>query len=159
MTKSNRHPKPGHLGPAFHEWLEWLEYTEALVTTEKRPPGKPKYIAMNDTLFHVEDDKDMTKMMNDALTVDAWLARCVRSSVKYKVDAETFAGLIHHYEDELRYIRKTTPIHLPHEWCTLVVEWDEDTYLISLQETTTRTGEYYTKSWTPMATRHGYAPT
>ena len=22
----NKHPKPGYLGPAFHEWLEWLEY-------------------------------------------------------------------------------------------------------------------------------------
>jgi hypothetical protein len=143
MSKRRQQQKQGYLGPAFHEWLEWLEYCECLVTTEKRPPGKPKYVSMNDTLFHCESDHDMTRMMNDALPVDAWLARCVRSSVKYKVDAETFAGLIHHHEDELRYIRNTTPLHLPHEWCSLVVEWGEDTYLMSAQETTTTNGKRY----------------
>jgi hypothetical protein len=140
--RKRQQQKQGHLGPAFHEWLEWLEYAEALVL-DKKMTGKPKHMALNDTLFKVKDDADFTLMMNDALPVDAWLARCVRSSVKYKVDAETFAGLVHHYEDELRYIRKTTPINLPHEWCTLMVEWGDDTYLISLQETTTKTGERY----------------
>lgn len=137
-----RQPKQGYLGPAFHEWLEWLEYVECILTTEKRP-GKPKYMAMNDTLFKCEDDADFTRMMNEAVPVDAWLARAVRSSVKYKVTAETFAGVLHHYEDELRYIRKTTPIHLPHEWCTLLVEFMGDTYMICLQETVTKTGERY----------------
>ena len=140
MSKQN---KQGYLGPAFHEWLEWLEYCECMYLTEKTPPGKPKHIALNDTLFHVEDDKDMVKMMNDALPVDAWLARCVRSSTKYKVTADTFAGLIHHYEDELKYIRSTVPINLPHEWCSLVVDWGEDSYLICAQETTTKDGNDY----------------
>lgn len=141
--------KQGYLGPAFHEWLEWLEYCECMYLTEKNP-GKPKHIALNDTLFHCDNDKDFAKMMNDALPVDAWLARCVRSSVKYKVEAETFAGLVHHYEDELRYIRNTVPINLPHDWCSLVVEWpsesgsgNEDTYLICAQETTTKDGKDY----------------
>ena len=139
----SKQQKQGYLGPAFHEWMEWLEYCECMFHTEKVPPGKPKHMALNDTLFRVKDDADMVKMMNDALPVDAWLARCVRSSVKYKVDAETFAGLIHHYEDELKYIRKTVPINLPHEWCSLVVDWGEDSYLISAQETTTRDGGDY----------------
>jgi hypothetical protein len=139
---SKRKYKQGSLGPAFHEWLEYLEYVECIATTNKSPPSN-KYMAMNDTLFHLDSDEDMVRMMREAMPVDAYLARCVRSSVKYKVDAETFAGLVHHYESELKYIRKTVPIHLPHEWCTLIVEWGDDTYLISLQETETNSGDAY----------------
>lgn len=143
MTKRKKKvQKQGHLGPAFHSWLEWLEYVESIFLN-KKTPGKTHHMAMNDTLFKLDSDEALGRIMSEAMPVDAWLARCVRSSVKYKVSAETFAGLVHHYEDELRYIRNDRPIHLPHEWCTLMVEWGEDTYLISLQETTTRTGERY----------------
>jgi len=139
----NKHPKPGYLGPAFHEWLEWLEYVECITLSKKRP-GKPFKMSMADRLFRVEDDKEFQKMMNDAAPVDAWLASCVRSSVKYKVKAETLALMVHQYGDELRYIRETRPIHLPHEWCTLVVEdYGKDTFLICLQETETNHGGDY----------------
>lgn len=142
MSKGHRNVKQGHLGPAFLSWLEWLEYCESLVTKGKRI-GKPKHMAMNDTLFRVPDDAKMASVMNAALPVDAWLATCVRSSVKYKVDADTFAGLVHCHSDKLRSIRETTPIHLPHEWCTIIVEWGDDTYLMCAQETTTSNGKAY----------------
>lgn len=140
-----KQPKQGYLGPAFHEWLEWLEYVECVTYTEKNP-GKPKYMAMNDKLFTAANDADFQRMMNDAAPVDAWLARCVRSSVKYKIDASTLALMTHQYEDELRYIRNTTPIHLPHEWVTLIVEgFGNDTFMMCLQETTTNHGKMYTE--------------
>ena len=148
MSKRNRKPKQGHLGPAFHEWLEYLEYVESVAVLEKQP-AKQKHMAMNDTLFHVESDEAFTRMMMDAMPVDAYLARVVRSSVKYKVDAETFAGLVHCYEPELKHIRNTVPMYLPHEWCTVIVEWGGDTYLISLQETETNTGDAYPELGVP----------
>lgn len=141
--------KQGHLGPAFHEWLEYLEYVENVVTTEKMP-AKQKHMAMNDTLWHVETDDDFRKMMMEAMPVDAYLARVVRSSVKYKLSDETMAGLVHHYSDELTYIRKTTPIQLPHEWSTVICEMGGDTYLISVQETETNTGDAYPELGVPM---------
>ena len=138
-----RQPKQGYLGPAFHEWLEWLEYIECVATTNKRP-GKPKHMAMNDKLFKCDTDADFQKMMRDCYPVDAWLARCVRSSVKYTVKAETLALMTHQYEDEMRYIRETRPLHLPHEWVTLIVEdLGPDTFMMCLQETTTRHGKPY----------------
>lgn len=137
-----KQPKPGYLGAAFHDWLEYLEYVETVATTEKMPT-KQKHMAMNDTLFHVESDEAFMQMMKDALPVDAYLARVIRSSVKYKVGVDTFAGLIHHYDEELKYIRNTVPLNLPHEWCTVIVEWEGDTYLISLQETETNSGDAY----------------
>ena len=139
----SKHPKPGYLGPAFHEWLEYLEYCECVMLTNKRPP-KQKWMALNDTLFRCDTDEAFQKMMTDAGPVDAWLATCVRSSVKYKTTAQTLGLMCHQYESELRYIRNTREIHLPHEWCTLIVEgFGEDTYMICLQETTTSSGKDY----------------
>lgn len=138
-----KQPKQGYLGQAFHEWLEYLEYVECVYLTDKRPP-KQKWMALNDTLFRCDSDEDFTKMMDDAMPVDAWLAKCVRSSVKYKTTAETLGLMCHQYEEELRYITNTRPIHLPHEWCTLVIEgMGEDTFMICLQETTTSHGKPY----------------
>ena len=136
--------KPGYLGTAFHTWLEWLEYVECVTQTTKRP-GKPKYMAMNDKLFKVDSDDDFQKMMFDAMPVDAWLARCVRSSVKYAVASKTLALMTHQYEKELDYICRTRPMHLPHEWNTVVVDgWDNNTtFLMCAQETVTKTGKDY----------------
>lgn len=131
----NKHPKPGYLGPAFHEWLEWLEYVECVLTTH-RHPGKPKYMAVNDRLFTVGDD--MSEMMNDLMPVDAYLARVVRSSVKYRVDASVLFDMNDRYGKEMEYIFNTRPIHLPHEWCTLVIEnvrQPGDHLLVCAQET------------------------
>lgn len=136
-------PKTGYLGPAFHEWLEYLEYVECVALTNKRPP-KQKWMALNDTLFHADTDDDFRKMTDQSFPVDAWLATCVRSSVKYKTTAQTLGLMCHQYEDELKYIRNTRELHLPHEWCTLIVEgFGEDTYMICLQETTTQNGKPY----------------
>lgn len=138
-----KQPKAGYLGPAFHEYLEWLEYVEAITQTNKRP-GKPKHMSMSDRLFKCEDDESFTRMMTETTPVDAWLARVVRSSVKYKASAETLAMMLHQYEDEMTYITATRPIHLPHEWCTLVVEdFGKDTFIMTCQETTTVTGKDY----------------
>jgi hypothetical protein len=136
--------KPGYLGTAFHTWLEWLEYVECVTQTTKRP-GKPKYMAMNDKLFKVDSDDDFQKMMRDAMPVDAWLARCVRSSVKYAVASKTLALMTHQYEKELDYIYRTRPMHLPHEWNTIVVDgWDNNTtFMMCAQETVTKTGKDY----------------
>lgn len=143
MSKHRLHQTPGYLGQAFHAWLEWLEYIECLALTNKRP-GKPMSMAMNDKLFQCDTDEDFNRMMQDCYPSDAWLAHCVRSSVKYKIKAETLALMTHMYEDEMRYIRETRPVHLPHEWVTLIVEdFGPDTFMMSLQETTTRTGEAY----------------
>jgi len=141
-TIMKKQPKQGYLGPAFHEWLEYLEYVECVMTTKKHPTVE-KWMALNDSLFRCDTDESFRKMMDDAAPVDAWLARCVRSSVKYKVTAETLGLMTHQYESELKYIGNTRPIHLPHEWCTVIVEWGDDTYMICLQETTTRNGKPY----------------
>lgn len=139
----SKQPKAGYLGPAFHEWLEYLEYCECVMLTNKRPP-KQKWMALNDSLFHCDTDEAFRKMMDEAGPVDAWLATCIRSSVKYKTTADTLGLMCHQYEPELEYIRNTREIHLPHEWCTLVVEgFGEDTYMICLQETTTQNGKSY----------------
>ena len=39
--------KPGYLGPAFHSWLEWLEYAEAVVLGHK-VPKRPRYLSLNE---------------------------------------------------------------------------------------------------------------
>ncbi len=135
--------KQGYLGTAFHEYLEWLEYVECVTQTNKKP-GKIKYMSMSDKLFKCEGDDHFSKMMMNAMPVDAWLARVVRSSVKYKASAETLALMLHKYEDEMEYIKNTRPLHLPHEWCTLVVEeFGKDSIILTCQETTTSTGEDY----------------
>ena len=137
--------KQGYLGTAFHTWLEWLEYIECVTQTNKRP-GKPQFMAMNDKLFKVDNDDDFQKMMHEAMPVDAWLARCVRSSVKYAIKSETLGLMIHRYTDELDYLHKTRLLHLPHEWNTLMIEgWDEGntTFLMCAQETVAQNGKAY----------------
>lgn len=149
MNKRSRQQKQGHLGPAFHQWLEYLEYVEAAAVTGKSPP-RNIHMAMNDTLWHVDSDDDFMTMMKNAMPVDAYLARVVRSSVKYKVTAETLGLLAHQYSQELTHIRNTVPLRLPHEWSTLIVEWGDDTYLICVQETETNTGDAYPELGVPM---------
>ena len=138
-----KQPKQGYLGPAFHEYLEWLEYVECVMTT-KKSPGKRKHIGMNDSLFKCEDEAAFSRMCQDTIPVDAWLAKVVRSSVKYKTTSDTLATMLLKYEAEMEYIKNTRPIHLPHEWCTLVVDnFGDDTFILTCQETTTTNGKDY----------------
>jgi len=135
MTRQ-RHNKPGSLGPAFHTWLEWLEHIEHVLLGDGPIKGKPKYMAMNDKLFHCDTDDDFTRMMKDLTPVDAYNARIVRSSTKYKVDATTLIAMANKYDAELNYIRNTRPLNLPFEWCTLVITgFGTDDIMVCMQET------------------------
>ena len=120
MTRQ-RHNKPGSLGPAFHTWLEWLEHIEYVLLGTGPMKGKPKYMAMNDTLFEQESDESFNAMMKECMPVDAYNARVVRSSTKYKMDVTVMLEMIGKYRAELDYIRNTRPLNLPFEWCTLVM--------------------------------------
>ncbi len=135
MTRQ-RTNKAGSLGPAFHAWLEWLEHTEHLMLGTGPIKRKPLYMAMNDALFHQQSDEDFHKMMADCAPVDAYNARVVRSSTKYKVDVSTLIEMLDKYKDELDYIRNTRPLNLPFEWCTLVITgYGKDDILVCLNET------------------------
>lgn len=136
-----RSNKPGSLGPAFHTWLEWLEHIEYVMLGTGPIKGKPKYMAMNDTLFQHESDEAFNKMMADCMPVDAYNARVVRSSTKYKVDVHVLCEMVEKYRDELTYIRNTRPLNLPFEWCTLVITgYGDDDILVCLTETTPQYG-------------------
>ncbi len=142
MSRQRAH-KPGSLGPAFHTWLEYLEYVEQIFL------GKPVrrkmiYTALNDKLFTTETDEKFQKMMEDVMPVDAYNARIVRSSTKYKVGIGTLMEMTVRYKDELEYIRNTRPLNLPFEWCTLVVTgFGPDDVIVCLQETDAKDGKDY----------------
>ena len=143
MTRQ-RTNKAGSLGPAFHTWLEWLEYVENMVLGSGPMKGKPKYMAMNDALFAAQSDEAFDKMMKDVMPVDAYNARVVRSSTKYKVDVNVLCEMVQKYRDELTYIRNTCPLNLPFEWCTLVITgYGPDDILVCLTETDPRDGKDY----------------
>ncbi len=143
MTRQ-RHNKPGSLGPAFHTWLEWLEHIEYVLLGTGPMKGKPKYMAMNDTLFEQESDESFNAMMKECMPVDAYNARVVRSSTKYKMDVNVMLKMIGKYRAELDYIRNTRPINLPFEWCTLVITgYGDDDILVCLTETDPRDGKDY----------------
>ncbi len=134
MSRQRAH-KPGSLGPAFHAWLEYLEYVEQIFLGTKRV-GKPKYMAMNDKLFTSETYEEFRKMMENVMPVDAYNARIVRSSTKYKVGIGTLMEMTVRYPDELKYIRNTRPLNLPFEWCTLVITgFGPDDIMVCMQET------------------------
>lgn len=136
MTKRRQQQKQGHLGPAFHAYLEWLEYVESVLVSGKQP-NRRKHLAMNDRLFHVEDEKMMASVMNETLPVDAYLARVVRSSVKYKMDFKTVLDISQRYQNEINYIRKNYQMRLPHEWCTVIIEGiGPDDFILVGQEQT-----------------------
>jgi hypothetical protein len=94
-------------------------------------------MAMNDRLFHVEDEATMAKVMNDTLPVDAWLARVVRSSVKYKMHFDTVMEIGEKYSKEIKYISENYQMRLPHEWCSVIIEGiGPDDFIIVAQEQT-----------------------
>jgi len=126
--------KPGYLPPAFYEWLMHLERVEKLITTEKYMPKPPHYL-FNNTLFKQTGDANTT--IREMAVVDAWLATVVRSSVKFSLDIDTIREMQIQYDDEINYLLNTRPLHLPYEWCTLVLTGlGDDDVVISLMETT-----------------------
>lgn len=134
--------KKGYLGPAFHHWLEWLEQAESVVFKGKNPRGnKPIFLAMNTKAFGIFSDEQFRKVTNESVKIDAYLARVVRSSVKYKISWDTIQRMFDTYGDEVTYLYNTLPIRLPFKWCTLVIDGfdspSEHSYVVSLQEEVT----------------------
>ncbi len=145
MTRQ-RGNKPGSLGPAFHTWLEWLETVEAglLGKGPSIRKTKTKYVSMNNSLFRTPTDDEFQKLMWQLMPVDAYNARIVRSSTKYKVDIATLMHMTSKYEAELEYIRESRPLNLPFEWCTLVITgYGKDDILVCIQETVPRDNKDY----------------
>jgi len=133
-----KHPKPGYLGPAFHRYLEYLETVEHAVVTGKQPKKfRNTTITVNNRLWDCGDEEQFGEMIKDAFPVDAVLAGVVRSSVKYKLTVDTFVQLGDTYGHELLNISRTTPVHLPHEWCTIIVEGfgNDDIILVAQRQT------------------------
>lgn len=112
--------KPGSLSPSFHRYLEYLEAMELAVVNGVRPKLRNN-VTINNRLWTCDDAK-FDEMALDLMAVDATLARTVRSSVKYKVKSDTLVKLSQDYGDQFVHIGHTTPIHLPHEWCTVIIE-------------------------------------
>jgi hypothetical protein len=128
----------GKLGPAFHNYLEYLENAEAALTDETsiRKQSQVPMIAINQAMFTCSE-QDMKKIVDDLLPVDAYLAGVVRSSVKYKVNVETLVKLSEKYSHELATIGNTIPMRLPHEWCTIIIEgFGDDDMIVVAQEQT-----------------------
>ncbi len=116
-----RHPKPGYLGPAFHEYLEYLEAVEAFFITGKTKVGRS--VQLNNRLWEAPtDDAQFRKLIMDMMQVDSGLATVVRSSVKYRITVDTLVEIGNQYSNELIHVGHTIPMRLPHEACTIVVE-------------------------------------
>lgn len=126
--------KPGYLPRAFYEWLMHLEKVEQLITTQKYMPKPPHYTFAN-KLFQQTGDSNET--IREMAVVDAWLATIVRSSVKFSIDVMTIYEMQQQYEKEVEYLLNTRELHLPYEWCTLVITGlGGDDVVVSLMETT-----------------------
>lgn len=141
------HHKPGSLGPAFHEYLEYLETVESQVLGDKKKfPKRNRHVSFNTRLWNMpkEDEVQFLKLSREIFTVDAVLARIVRSSVKYKMNVQTYLDLINRYGDEIGSLSHTVPMRLPHEWCTLIVEdYGQDDMIIVAQEQTAENHKTY----------------
>ena len=138
MKKGRKQPKQGHLGPAFHNWLEFLEGVEySLFNPGKKPPRGQPILALNNQLweFPEEGSKEDVQLMKDITYVHAALAPVARSSVKYKMTSQTCIDIASRYENELTHIGHTVPLRLPHEWCTIVfTEFGADDLIVMAQE-------------------------
>lgn len=139
MSKKSKQQKQGHLGPAFHRWLEFLEEVEYQIHNLDKPRHAPKHhITMNNRLWQFPEDDDspeFTQLMKDMTYVHAALAPIARSSVKYKMHLNTCMEIAARYSDELVHIGHTVPMRLPHEWCTIVFEgFGTDDMIVMAQE-------------------------
>jgi hypothetical protein len=138
----SRGHKPGSIGPAFHEYLEYLETVEQHVLQlggVAKLPRKNKHVSFNTRLWNLPEENDLKfmDMTREVFMVDATLARIVRSSVKYKINVNTFIDLVNRYTPELSTISHTVPMRLPHEWCTLIIEgYGQDDMILVAQEQT-----------------------
>lgn len=132
--------KAGYLGIAFHEWLEWLEQVECAVYKGRTMTNRYKpSLARN--LFDIPDPDSM---LLELMPLEATIARCVRSSVKYRMTLETSVELMVNYQDEVDWISDNVPVHLPHQYNTFIFEALEGlTIMASVIETKTRDGSDY----------------
>jgi hypothetical protein len=134
--------KPGSLSPSFHAYLEYLEAMEQAVIRKQKPKVRNS-VAINNRLWTVDDSK-FNEMAIDMMAVDATLARTVRSSVKYKVSSDTLVNLSREYGDKFTHIGHTTPLHLPHEWCTIIIQdFGLDDMIIVAQKQTAEHSKTY----------------
>lgn len=133
-----RHHKPGYLGPAFHNYLEYLEAVEAWFVNKDHRKAKGRGITVNNRLWETPpDDEKFQNLMAEMMLVDASLAPIVRSAVKYKISVDTLVALGDQYTEELVYISNNVPMRLPHEHVAIVVEgFGSDDIIIVAQEET-----------------------
>lgn len=133
MKRTKR--KPGYLGPAFYEWLTFLEIAESAVYGSKlKLTKKPLAIGINEEAFGITDS-DAAEV--EMIMVSAGLARSVRSSVKYRMSIQTIKQIHEEFPDEIEYIKNTRPLRLPHEACTIVFDAPDlagDSYVVCVQE-------------------------
>lgn len=131
--------KPGHLPRAFYEWLMHLEACERFAIGKRG--SKVEYLFNNamflDNVQQGDQRQFENRTMVEMVGVDSFLAPIVRSSVKFVCSMDTLTGIRDKYSAEMDYILETTPLHLPYEWCTLVLTGlGKDDCVISLIETT-----------------------
>lgn len=140
---SRRHtPKPGYLGPAFHEWLQHLEFVEALLrdqdidrkTLRKYRTGGYSFnnrlwlsptAATTDKQYQLKS-KHGTMSMNETIyammPVDAWVAHLVRSSVKYRCPVPVMIKLQERYGSVWEDLHKGMQVYLPYDPVTIVFD-------------------------------------
>jgi hypothetical protein len=128
--------KPGFMPRSFYEWLHHLEQMEYSCThliagKRTKPVG---YYVFSDELFRQVGNMDDT--VTQMAPIDAYLARVVRSSVKFCVDFSVLEQVTKRYEREMLDLFETMEIHLPYPWCTLVIRGlGPDDVVVSLMET------------------------
>lgn len=142
MSKRSK-VKQGYLGPAFHEWLQHLEFVEKLIrdqdidrkTLRKYATGGYSF---NNRLWQSPDDKTTDKSytlkgkhgtlsMNETIyammPVDAWVAHLMRSSVKYRCPVPVMLELQSRYGNDLwEQMHEGMQVYLPYDPVTIVFE-------------------------------------
>lgn len=136
--------KKGRLGPAFHNYLEYLESVEAIVSAppEQQIKMKLPLVASDVKYFDHDPRVPMDKILSEQYLVDAYLAGVVRSSGKYIIDFETLHTIREKYMDEIEFLSKNCPLRLPFEWTTLIVRHPTEDFIIIAQEQEAPEGGY-----------------
>ena len=136
--------KKGRLGPAFHDYLEYLESIEAVLhaTPEQAVKMKLPQIASDVKNFDHDGRVPMDKILAEQYLVDAYLAGVVRSSGKFVIDFETLHDIREKYMDEIEFLSRNCPVRLPFEWTTLIIRHPVEDFVIVAQEQEAPEGGY-----------------
>lgn len=137
--------KKSKLGRAFHETLEFLETIEVIHDKPDHVLEKMKIpqLAIEDSYFRDKGDRQARfKGMSELVSGYAELAGELRSSVKYKMTAQTVNKIIKNYQPELEYIGNNYPLKLPHEYTTLILESETEHFVIIASERKMPEGGY-----------------